>query len=144
MPRLTNQRYLAQRAWLLALFEPSSRFRFTAKPSISDQQTVVDFYGLTSHRTDQQALEHRRKVAMADPSLPSRAGKALRRLEAVLVPVPKHGSHASRGGRVYVASDERYDPPNVALLADAIIRIVEQLDRSEDGMSSTGSERDVA
>jgi hypothetical protein len=50
----------------------------------AEQWELHDFYGFTENYDDVQALAHRAAVSLARPSLPQQAGKAFRKVAALL------------------------------------------------------------
>ncbi len=84
MPRLTDTDYLRIRFLLRSnWFDKHASYFQSLKAT--EQWDVHDFYAPTRDYTDGQALEHRRKLTRESPSLPHRAGKALRQIERVVL-----------------------------------------------------------
>lgn len=78
MPRLTNPRYLRLHHILKGQWftDPRSFSLITA----NEQWDIHAYFQPHKHLTDAELLEHRKQVTAADPSLPHRAGRALRQL----------------------------------------------------------------
>ncbi|WP_111036468.1 hypothetical protein [Curtobacterium sp. MCBD17_019] len=79
MPRLSSSQYLATRRSLFADW-------FLKIPVLShlpyaEQLTLHEFFAFTKHLNDTEALAHRRAATAADPSLPHRAGKVMKRFD---------------------------------------------------------------
>jgi len=81
MPRLTNSDYLLYRAELAALFEEQVPVQVFL--SYRDQLVLHDYFAPTQELTDAEAIAHRLAITQANPSLPNRAGKILRQIEAL-------------------------------------------------------------
>jgi len=79
MPRLTNQRYvdihhLLRRDWL----ENPALYAYLTP---NEQWVLHDFFQPYKALTDAELVKHRQSVSRQAPSLPHRAGRALRRFE---------------------------------------------------------------
>lgn len=83
MFRLTNQQYLIDRTWLADIWQQD--LAAWAKLSSADQRALHDFFDPSLERSPDQALTYRRGITARDPSLPQRAGRALRRFERVAI-----------------------------------------------------------
>lgn len=84
MPRLTDQTYLQQRRHLREhwLDEPTRAFLLLS----SSEQWALHAYYLPSMKLDDNiSLEHRHDISAYDLSLPQRAGRALSRLNLMIL-----------------------------------------------------------
>lgn len=82
MPRLTNLHYLAihtvlRRYWLT----DKADFGYL---TLNDQSALHDFYRPADNLTDAALITHRKTITAQQPSLPSRAGKAVGAFSAVV------------------------------------------------------------
>ena len=80
MPRLTHDTYctqhrLVREAWLTDRPAP-------ARLLPNEQWDLHDFFAPVYDFTDDELREYRQKITALDPSLPQRAGRALKKLEA--------------------------------------------------------------
>ncbi|MHA3019671.1 hypothetical protein ACXPWS_05300 [Mycobacterium sp. BMJ-28] len=86
MARLTHHTYCAQHRLVREVW-------LTDRPALTrllpnEQWDLHDFFAPTYDFSDDELREYRQKITALDPSLPQRAGRALRRLEqAVLVQI---------------------------------------------------------
>lgn len=82
MPRLTNAVYLDQRALLVREWDHADGH--FARLSVMDQFALHRFFGPFIQMSDHEALQYRFKITSAEPSLPSKAGKAFVRFSTAL------------------------------------------------------------
>jgi hypothetical protein len=85
MSRLSNTAYLRFRAYLHAVWE--SRRPAFSLISTADQYDLHQYFRPSEDLTPAEQLEHRRVVSREQPSLPQRAGRALRHFAS---PKPLH------------------------------------------------------
>ena len=148
VPRLNQHDYLQHRAWLIQLLQEKGEA--LAGLSVRDQQDLHQFF-LTDKLdySEVELTEHRRAISRMDESLPNRAGKALRRLQASLGVVrpqrPARGTGAIRRavrsrkrGPVVVTPIMRATP-DIGLLAEAVIRIAEDIGSKDQAVDSLPS-----
>lgn len=88
MPRLIDSTYLSQRELLKREWTHSDGH--FARLSFADQHALHAYYLPSKNLSDQESLEHRRSVTIAQPSLPQRAGKSFAHfINALTAPQPK-------------------------------------------------------
>lgn len=158
MPRRTNRRHLAQRTSPRRLLVLDSEYRFTYEPSPLDQSLILGFYAVGLDLTDEAALAYRKKAMARFPSVPQRAGKAMKRLEANVfksseraggLQIKDFGRRRSAGVKARRTATIRmthYGELNIDAegLAQAVVSIAEQGFRLGGGPSPAGSKRDPA
>lgn len=93
MPRLTDQRYveihrLLRRYWL---DDPALYAHLTP----GEQWNLHDFFQSYKTLGDADLVAHRRAVSLESPSLPHRAGRALRKLKGVIETIDQQRAHSS-------------------------------------------------
>lgn len=134
--RLTDKTYLRQRRSLRQLW--LQRAHTFSRVPISDQRVIHDFYLPGGDASDGELLEHRRIVTAEQPSLPNRAGKALRRLDPALKPSTPSPS-SRRRNRVAVGALGRdisvravlRPEPDIVRLASAFMSVATQIEEAE-------------
>jgi hypothetical protein len=81
MPRLNNTNFLKAHHWLRQLWlEDIGNYAQLYPP---DQTELHLFFCPSKDWSDDKLIEHRQIMSKADPSLPQRAGRALKRFELV-------------------------------------------------------------
>ncbi len=130
--RLTDTTYLKQQAAVRKLWLQDETLFSRTTPS--DQRAIHDFYQPSRNATNAELLKHRHIVTAVHPSLPSRASKALRRLDAGRrsTPAPPNGSTRPRakvpiGGRNIRVRVILRPEPDVAKLARVFMGIARQI-----------------
>lgn len=78
MPRLSYSRYLTDRFDLLADWR--AKLSILGCLTSLDQHLLHAYFAFTKQLNEKEALTHRKTATTADPSLPQRAGKAMKRL----------------------------------------------------------------
>ncbi len=79
MPRLTHSTYSAQHEVLHELWLRSDGGAYSVL-SANEQWDLHDFFAISATLSEAELREHRRLKSAADPSLPHRAGRALKKL----------------------------------------------------------------
>ncbi|MDG4668615.1 hypothetical protein [Mycobacterium sp. 236(2023)] len=80
MPRLTHSTYCAQHRYLKQVWVESQPSWVELRPG--EQRELHDYYVPTQRFSDEELLEYRQKITALHPSLPQRAGRALKKLRA--------------------------------------------------------------
>jgi len=128
MPRLTNTHYLITRKWLTELWlsDPGA----WASTSPEDQRLLHDYFEPSIPLSPEQALAHRWQVTVAQPSLPQRAGRALKRFRRVVqgelswVPEPVVSPRRGRQAQHAISVRSVLQPhPDPAKLARIVISV---------------------
>ncbi len=128
MPRLTNTHYLTTRKWLTEVWLTDPGAWANASPA--DQRLLHDYFEPSIPLSPDQALAHRRQVTTTNPSLPQRAGRALRRfqqvvqLESIWVPQPVISPKQGRQAQHAISARSVLQPhPDLAKLARALLQL---------------------
>lgn len=84
MAKLLDDEYLVRSAMLHRVWEHNPRaYSFLTH---QQQRDLHDYFLMSQSMTNEELLAHRKRVSRSDPSLPQRAGRALKEL---LRPTPK-------------------------------------------------------
>lgn len=135
VPRLTISAYLLRRRQLQALWT-EHRNRFSGL-SAKDQMALHKYYLLTVDKAEPQLITHRRDVAIGDPSLPQRAGRAYARL--MRGEMPTGSRTVMQNGRAITISVLARPEPDLRLLATAVIAIAMRESRERRDTAPNGT-----
>lgn len=134
MPRQSTRRHLEVRRWVAKLW--------TERPSIlgalshQDQRYLHDYFLPSVIVSDEQLLAYRAKISKDRPSLPQCAGRAVKRLEALVamparVPVAASWSRTKQRGTPAVTAATVKPQIDIESMARALVWAAEGLAKQD-------------